>query len=276
MKNVRLLAACLLVLGLVALCLTGPLVTSAKAQGATIVEFRNPLWPFCIQMTQVLGEIQSKYGGQISVMYYNTDTDQPMFDKYNVSVVPTLLIMGPSGSVMYRHEGVMSKDELVSTLKSMNLIHDWYGFSFLLTAYSQIKGGIMKTMPLMAACLLVLGLVAGCHTGPMATPANPQGATILEFRSSMWPFCAQMAQVLGEIQSKYPGQISVTYYDNSTEQRMFDKYDVSLVPTLIILGPSGGVMYRHEGALSKNELISTFKSMNLIHDWYGFSFLLTV
>ena len=27
-------------------------------------------------------------------------------------------------SVMYRHEGVMSKDELISTLKSMNLIHD--------------------------------------------------------------------------------------------------------------------------------------------------------
>jgi hypothetical protein len=43
MKTLRLLTACLLVLGLVALCLTGPLVTTAKAQGATIVEFRNPL-----------------------------------------------------------------------------------------------------------------------------------------------------------------------------------------------------------------------------------------
>ena len=75
-------------------------------------------------MAQVLGEIQSKYAGQISVMYYNTDTDQRMFDKYGVSVVPTLMIMGPSGSVMYRHEGVMSKDELISTLKGMNLIHD--------------------------------------------------------------------------------------------------------------------------------------------------------
>ncbi len=43
MKTVRLLTVCLMVLGLVALCLTGPLVASAKAQGATIVEFRNPL-----------------------------------------------------------------------------------------------------------------------------------------------------------------------------------------------------------------------------------------
>jgi thioredoxin-related protein len=75
-----------------------------------------------------------------------------------------------------------------------------------------------------------------------------------------------MAQVLGEIQSKYPGQITVMYYDNSTDQRMFDKYGINLVPTIIIMNSSGSVIYRHEGALSKDELISTLKSMNLIHD----------
>jgi thioredoxin-related protein len=74
-------------------------------------------------MAQVLGEIQSKYAGQISVMYYNNNTDQPMFDKYGISLVPTIIIMNSSGSEIYRHEGVISKDELVSTLKSMNLIH---------------------------------------------------------------------------------------------------------------------------------------------------------
>ncbi len=43
MKTLRLLAACLLVLGLVVLSLTGPLVTTAKAQGATIVEFSSQM-----------------------------------------------------------------------------------------------------------------------------------------------------------------------------------------------------------------------------------------
>jgi thioredoxin-related protein len=75
-------------------------------------------------MAQVLGEIQSKYAGQISVMYYSNDSDQRMFDKYGISVVPTIIIQNSSGSEIYRHEGAMSKDELVSTLKSMNLIHD--------------------------------------------------------------------------------------------------------------------------------------------------------
>ena len=75
-----------------------------------------------------------------------------------------------------------------------------------------------------------------------------------------------MAQVLGEIQSKYAGQISVTYYDNSSNQRMFDKYDISVVPTIIIMNSSGSQVYRREGAVPKDELISTLKSMNLIHD----------
>jgi thioredoxin-related protein len=75
-------------------------------------------------MSQVLGEIQQKYAGQISVMYYSNNTDQPMFDKYGVSLVPTIIIMNSSGREIYRHEGMMAKDQLISTLKSMNLIHD--------------------------------------------------------------------------------------------------------------------------------------------------------
>ena len=43
MKTVRLFAACLLVMGFVALCLTGPLATSAQAAGATIIEFRSQM-----------------------------------------------------------------------------------------------------------------------------------------------------------------------------------------------------------------------------------------
>jgi thioredoxin-related protein len=74
-----------------------------------------------------------------------------------------------------------------------------------------------------------------------------------------------MAQVLGEIQSKYAGQISVMYYDNSSNQRMFDKYNVSVTPTIIIQNSSGSTIFRHEGAMSKEDLISTLKSMNLIH-----------
>jgi thiol-disulfide isomerase/thioredoxin len=124
MKTARLLTACLLVQGLITLCLSGPLATPAEAAGAMIVEFRSPICPFCYQQSEILNELQSKYAGQISVMYYTNNTDQPMFDKYGVSLVPTIMILNSSGREIYRHEGLMPKDQLISTLKGMNLIHD--------------------------------------------------------------------------------------------------------------------------------------------------------
>jgi|GEM_PF-2983783 hypothetical protein len=43
----------------------------------------------------------------------------------------------------------------------------------------------MKTVRMLAACLLVLGLVAPFLTGTLTTPAQAQGATIIEFRTSI-------------------------------------------------------------------------------------------
>ena len=123
MKNMR-LAACLLVLGLVALCLTGPLATPSKAAGATVIEFRSRICPFCYQQAEILSEIEKKYPGQIMVQFYTTETDEPMFKKYRVSLVPTLVILNSSGSEVFRHEGLVPKEQLVSTLKGMNAIRD--------------------------------------------------------------------------------------------------------------------------------------------------------
>ena len=74
-------------------------------------------------MAQVLGEIESQYSGQISVQDYFSESDDPMFQKYHVSLVPTLVILS-SGREVYRHEGALPKDALVSTLKSLNIIRD--------------------------------------------------------------------------------------------------------------------------------------------------------
>ena len=124
MKTMR-WTACFLGLTLGLLLVTGPLATFSRAAGsATIIEFRSRTCPFCYQLAAVLGELQSQYAGQISVQYSFSETDEPMFKQYRVSVLPTLVILGPSGSEIYRHEGALSKEALVSTLKSMNLIKD--------------------------------------------------------------------------------------------------------------------------------------------------------
>ncbi len=75
-----------------------------------------------------------------------------------------------------------------------------------------------------------------------------------------------MAQVLGQIQSKYAGQFTVQIYSIETDENKFKKYNVELVPTIIIEGPAGGTLYRHTGARPKEDLINTFKALNIIRD----------
>ena len=123
--NTRRWTICLLGLTLGVLLLTAPWATRSQAAGnATLIEFRSMTCPFCYQLAEALGELQSKYAGQISVQYYTTSTDEPMFKKYRVNLLPTLVILNSSGSEIYRHEGAMSKEEVVSALKGLNLIRD--------------------------------------------------------------------------------------------------------------------------------------------------------
>jgi thiol-disulfide isomerase/thioredoxin len=117
--------AVLLGLTLGVLLVAGPLASRSQAAGTpTLIEFRSRMCPYCYQLAEILGELERKYAGQISVRYYSTETDEPMFKQYRVSLLPTLVILNSSGSEVYRHEGALSKESLVSTLKSMNFIKD--------------------------------------------------------------------------------------------------------------------------------------------------------
>jgi thiol-disulfide isomerase/thioredoxin len=117
--------ALLLGLTLGVLLLAAPLATRSQAAGTpTLIEFRSRICPYCYQLAEVLGELERKYAGQITVRYYTTETDEPMFKQYRVSLLPTLVILNASGSEVYRHEGALSKESLVSTLKGLNFIRD--------------------------------------------------------------------------------------------------------------------------------------------------------
>jgi thiol-disulfide isomerase/thioredoxin len=124
MSSMR-LAASFLALAVTAVLLAAPLASPPQAAGAaTIIEFRSKICPYCYQQTEILSELEKKYPGQIMVQYYSIDTDEPMFRRYRVSLVPTLIILSPSGSQVFRREGLVPQDELVSTLKSLNFIRD--------------------------------------------------------------------------------------------------------------------------------------------------------
>jgi thiol-disulfide isomerase/thioredoxin len=124
MRTFRLLVW-FLVLGLGTLLFTSPYAAWSQAPGKTaIYEFGSKVCPYCREMAMILKDVESQYPGQVSVRSYFIETDEPLFKDYRVSIRPTLVFVDPSGQEVYRHEGLIPKEQLVKKLKELEFIRD--------------------------------------------------------------------------------------------------------------------------------------------------------
>lgn len=73
--------------------------------------FSAPWCGPCRTFKPILQQVASELG--IAVNDINVDYDAMYTEKYNVTSVPTLLILDYKGDVVFRNSGVMSKDQLI-------------------------------------------------------------------------------------------------------------------------------------------------------------------
>nr|WP_321502037.1 thioredoxin family protein [uncultured Dethiosulfovibrio sp.] len=64
-------------------------------------------------MARILEGFEKGYTG-VEVSKINLMENMDYARKYNVRVVPTLVFLTPEGEMLYRHEGIMSSEELQS------------------------------------------------------------------------------------------------------------------------------------------------------------------
>lgn len=118
---------CLLGLTLSALLLTAPLAGASTVDPVdkpTVYEFGRRLCPICLKNALVLEEVRATYPDQISLRFLYVDTEEHLFRRFGVTFVPTQVFLDAAGNEVYRHEGPLSKDELIATLKRLNFIRD--------------------------------------------------------------------------------------------------------------------------------------------------------
>lgn len=79
----------------------------------TVFYFSAPWCGPCKMFKPVLQQVASELG--IAINDINVDYDAMYTEKYNVTSVPTLLILDHQGIPIFRNSGVMSKDQLMKT-----------------------------------------------------------------------------------------------------------------------------------------------------------------
>ncbi len=86
------------------------------ASGLTLVDFWAEWCGPCKMMNPVLEELASEYDGKVTVGKVNVDEESDLAVKFNVSSIPTLLLI-KDGEVVKQFVGVTSKSDLEAAIK---------------------------------------------------------------------------------------------------------------------------------------------------------------
>ncbi len=111
---------------------------------------------------------------------------------------------------------------------------------------------LIFAIPLLAYMLLT---TSGSTTAQIAQTGKPQ---VIKFTSAMCLDCQTMNKIFEDIMPKYKDKITLTEIHvqdkNSFNDEQIKKYNVTLVPTIVLLNSKGAQVKRIEGAISEEEM----------------------
>ena len=71
--------------------------------------------------------------------------------------------------------------------------------------------------------------------------------------------CKAMAPILVELRATYAGRLQVDFIDVWKDPRAGDAYKIYAIPTQIFFDGNGQELTRHEGFISKEDILATWK-----------------
>ena len=75
--------------------------------------------------------------------------------------------------------------------------------------------------------------------------------------------CKMMAPVLAELKKEYAGTLEVTFFDVWKEPDFARRYGVKVIPTQIFIDASGKELFRHQGFMSKQDILDKWKQLGV-------------
>jgi len=75
--------------------------------------------------------------------------------------------------------------------------------------------------------------------------------------------CKMMAPVLEELRKEYTGRLSVEFYDIVQSPDVAKRYGMRVMPTQIFFDASGKELFRHEGFISKDDILAKWKELGV-------------
>ncbi len=116
-----------------------------------------------------------------------------------------------------------------------------------------------RTVGSFRAVVLAAGLLA--VAAPMALAA--QTPKLLDLGSKACIPCKMMAPILEELTKEYAGRLQVEFIDVWIKENAAKgkEYGIKAIPTQIFFAPDGKELWRHEGFISKEDILAKWKEL---------------
>lgn len=117
-------------------------------------------------------------------------------------------------------------------------------------------------------CIPIVAFMAMSKTSAKSVNYNEVSGKpqVLKFTSTMCLDCQKMNNIFKEIFPKYSETIVLTEIPvqdkSSFSNKQIEKYNVTLVPTIILINSKGEQVKRIEGAIEKEEMEECLRSLN--------------
>ncbi len=75
--------------------------------------------------------------------------------------------------------------------------------------------------------------------------------------------CKMMAPILEELKTEYAGIFNIDFLDVKTNPHIAEDFGVKLIPTQIFYDASGNERFRHEGFMSKEDILAKWAELGV-------------
>jgi thioredoxin 1 len=114
-------------------------------------------------------------------------------------------------------------------------------------------------------CLAVFGDELPAQDGPFQYNQFPAKGrvTMIDMGSDYCIPCRMMTPILEKIEKAYKGKADILFIDVNENKEQAVRFEIRVIPTQIFFDDQAKEVYRHEGFLSEEEIISRLSAMGV-------------
>jgi len=127
-------------------------------------------------------------------------------------------------------------------------------------------GKIAIVVVLAVAVVAVIVMKKGGAASPSAQPTTQAAGALprlVDLGSTVCIPCKMMAPVLVELGKEYAGRMRVEFIDVNTNPDAGKPFDIKLIPTQIFLDANDKELWRHEGFISKQDIMAKWQELGV-------------